>query len=37
MKTTRILLAAVLMMLVSAQAFALVPRTVVAEMGTATW
>ena len=33
----RTLLAAALLLLVSAQAFALVPRTVIAELGSATW
>jgi len=37
MTRLRLLLAAVLLMLVSAQAYALVPRTVVAEMISATW
>ncbi len=37
MKRLQITLAAALLMLISAQAFALVPRTVIAEMGSATW
>ncbi len=37
MKRLQITLAAALLMLVSAQAFALVPRTVIAELGSATW
>lgn len=37
MKRLQFTLAAVLIMLVSAQAFALVPRTTIAELGSATW
>ena len=37
MKRFHLLLAFALMMLVSAQAFALVPRAVFAELGAATW
>jgi hypothetical protein len=37
MKRLQIILAAALLMLVSAQAIALVPRTVIAELGSATW
>ncbi len=33
----RVILAVVLLIMVSAPAFALVPRTVFAELGTATW
>lgn len=33
----RALLAVMLLLIVSAPAFALVPRTVLAELGTATW
>jgi hypothetical protein len=37
MTRLRSILAAALLLLVSAQAFALVPRTVVAELVSATW
>jgi hypothetical protein len=37
MKRIHILLTAALLLLLSAQAFAVVPRAVFAELGTATW
>ncbi len=37
MKRFHVLLSAALLLLISAQAFALVPRTVFAELGAATW
>lgn len=37
MKRLQIVTAAALLMLLSAQAFALVPRTVIAELISATW